>query len=149
METLTIQDHFSSQDSARDGRGRKGYLRAPVKAGDDPGGLACKRPIDFGKLSAYTDAVIRTFRSKALAELWAKGRTAKIDAKLHKRILVRLDRMPAATAAEQMDIPGFDFHALKGFATTRYTVPRRNGPWCITFEFDAADAVSVDFEQYH
>ena len=57
--------------------------------------------------------MIRTFRSKALAELWAKGRTAKIDAKLHKRILIRLDRLNAATAPEQMNLPGFDFHALR------------------------------------
>jgi proteic killer suppression protein len=50
--------------------------------------------------------VIRTFRSKALAELWSKGRTAKIDSKMHKRILIRLDRLDAATAPEQMNLPG-------------------------------------------
>ena len=92
--------------------------------------------------------MIRTFRSKALAELWSKGRTAKIDAKLHRRILVRLDRLNAASAPEQMNLPGFDFHALKGFAPARYTI-HVNGPWCITFEFDAGDALRVDFEQYH
>lgn len=47
-----------------------------------------------------------------------------------------------------MDLPGFDFHPLKGFNPTRYTV-HVNGPWCITFEFDANDAARVDFEQYH
>lgn len=92
--------------------------------------------------------MIRTFRSKALAELWSKGRTAGIDAKLHKRILIRLDRLDAATGPEQMRLPGFDFHALKGLVPTRYTV-HVNGPWCITFEFDSEDAVRVDFEQYH
>ncbi len=92
--------------------------------------------------------MIRTFRSKALAELWSRGRTAGIDAKLHKRILIRLDRLDAATGPEQMRLPGFDFHALKGFVPTRYTV-HVNGPWCITFEFESEDAVRVDFEQYH
>jgi len=92
--------------------------------------------------------VIRTFRSKALAELWAKGRTAKIDAKMSKRILIRLDRLNAASAPAQMNLPGFDFHALKGVIPIRYTV-HVNGPWCITFEFDAGDALRVDFEQYH
>jgi plasmid maintenance system killer protein len=52
------------------------------------------------------------------------------------------------TAREQMNLPGFDFHALKGFVPTRYTV-HVNGPWCITFEFDSGDAFRVDFEQYH
>jgi toxin HigB-1 len=80
--------------------------------------------------------------------LWSKGRTAKIDAALHKRILIRLDRLNASTAPEQMNLPGFNFHALRGFVPTRYTV-HVNGPWCITFEFDAGDALRVDFEQYH
>jgi len=92
--------------------------------------------------------VIRTFRNRALADLWSKGRTAGIDARLHKRILIRLDRLDAASAPEQMNLPGFDFHALRGFAPTRYTV-HVNGPWCITFEFAAGDALRVDFEQYH
>ena len=48
--------------------------------------------------------MIRTFRSKALAELWSKGRTAKIDAKLHKRIVIRLDRLNVASTPEQMYI---------------------------------------------
>jgi proteic killer suppression protein len=90
--------------------------------------------------------MIRTFRNKALAELWARGRTAKIDVKLQRRILIRLDRLNVAIAPEQMNLPGFDFHALRGFVPTRYAV-HVNGPWCITLEFDAGDAVRVDFEQ--
>jgi proteic killer suppression protein len=54
--------------------------------------------------------VIRTFRNKALAELWAKGRSAKIDAKMQKRILIRLDRLNVVTVPGQMNLPGFDFH---------------------------------------
>ena len=91
--------------------------------------------------------MIKTFQSKPLAELWSRGRTGKIDAALHKRILIRLDRLNASTAPEQMNLPGFNFHALRGFVPTRYTV-HVNGPWCITFEFDAGDALRVDFEQY-
>ena len=92
--------------------------------------------------------MIRTFRSKALADLWSKGRSAKIDARLRARILVRLDRLNVVSAPEQMNLPGFDFHALKGFTPTRYTV-HVNGPWCLTFEFDAGDALRVNLEQYH
>jgi proteic killer suppression protein len=92
--------------------------------------------------------VIRSFKSKALAELWARGRTAKIDAKLHKRVLVRLDRLDVAVRPEEMNVPGFDFHPLKGFNPARYTV-HVNGPWCITFEFESGDACRIDFEQYH
>jgi proteic killer suppression protein len=92
--------------------------------------------------------MIKSFKSKALADLFRTGRAAKIDARMHKRILVRLDRLMVAERPEDMDLPGFDFHALKGFNPTRYTV-HVNGPWCVTFEFDGRDAVRVDFEQYH
>jgi proteic killer suppression protein len=92
--------------------------------------------------------VIRSFRSKALADLFQTGRSGKIDARLHRRILVRLDRLEAAGRPEEMDLPGFDFHALRGFKPKRYTV-HVNGPWCITFEFDGEDAARVDLEQYH
>ena len=92
--------------------------------------------------------MIRSFRSKALADLFQTGKTAKIDAKMHKRILVRLDRLDVAERPDDMNLPGFDFHALRGFDPTRYTV-HVNGPWCITFEFDGTDAARVDFEQYH
>jgi proteic killer suppression protein len=92
--------------------------------------------------------VIKSFKNKGLDELWSKGRTAKIDAKLHQRIIVRLDALEAATKPEDMNVPGFDFHPLKGFRPIRYTV-HVNGPWCITFEFEKGDACRVDFEQYH
>lgn len=92
--------------------------------------------------------MIKSFKNKALADLFQTGKTSKIDAKMQKRILVRLDRLDAAEKPEDMNLPGFDFHSLKGFNPTRYTV-HVNGPWCITFEFDGTDAARVDFEQYH
>jgi plasmid maintenance system killer protein len=62
--------------------------------------------------------------------------------------LRRLDRLDAAATPRETNIPGFDFHALRGFKPTRYSI-HVNGPWCITFEFEDGDACRVDFEQYH
>ena len=92
--------------------------------------------------------MIKTFRSKALDELWSKGRSAKIDKHLADRILRRLDRLDVAATAEEMGVPGFDFHALRGHRPTRYSV-HVNVPWCITFEFEGGNAHRVDLEQYH
>ena len=91
--------------------------------------------------------MLKTFRNKALADLWASGKTKKIDARMHKRILVRLDRMDAAAALEELNLPGFDFHPLKG-KPQRYSI-HVNGPWCLTFEFEQGDLHKIDFEQYH
>jgi len=92
--------------------------------------------------------VIKTFRSKPLADLFRTNTSAKIDARVQARVLRRLDALNEAAAASDMDIPGFDFHTLRGFDPTRYTV-HVNGPWCITFSFVEGDAFDVDFEQYH
>jgi toxin HigB-1 len=91
--------------------------------------------------------MIKTFRNKQLESLWTQGKS-KIDARLHKRILRRLDALDAAAEPEDLNLPGFNFHQLRGFEPTRYTV-HVNGPWCITFEFDGGDAFRIDLEQYH
>ncbi len=91
--------------------------------------------------------MIKSFAHKELKALWETGKS-KIDARMHKRILRRLDRLDAAEVAEDMNLPGFDFHGLRGFDPKRYTV-HVNGPWCITFEFHDGDAHVVDYEQYH
>jgi proteic killer suppression protein len=92
--------------------------------------------------------MIRSFRSKPLSELWSGGASKKIDARLTARILRRLDFLDRAKTPEAMNIPGFNFHPLKGQKPTRYTI-HINGPWCVTFEFEKGDAVRVDLEQYH
>lgn len=92
--------------------------------------------------------MIKTFRSRALADLWSTGRTAKIDTRMQRRVLLRLDALDAAAAAGELNLPGFDFHALQGFKPVRYTI-HVNGPWCITFEFEGGDVYRVDLEQYH
>ncbi|WP_374308119.1 type II toxin-antitoxin system RelE/ParE family toxin [Methylocella sp.] len=90
--------------------------------------------------------MIRSFRNKALADLWA-GKRSRIDVRMQKRVLVRLDALAAASRPEDLNLPGFDFHALHG-VPQRYTM-HVNGPWCVTFEFEDGDAWRVDFEQYH
>lgn len=92
--------------------------------------------------------MIKTFSNKHLHELFVDGKTAKLDPKLHKKIMNRLDRLDTATELSELNVPGFNFHALNGFNPTRYTI-HVNGPWTITFVFQNGDAYAVDFEQYH
>ena len=91
--------------------------------------------------------MIKTFRSKPLSDLWNSSRS-KIDVRMRKRVLVRLHTLDAATSVDDLNLPGYNFHALHGFNPMRYTI-HVNGPWCITFEFGDGNAYRVDFEQYH
>jgi proteic killer suppression protein len=92
--------------------------------------------------------VIASFRHKPLRDLWRAGYSAKIDKRLHKRILERLDALDSSGRPEDMNIPGYDFHSLRGFKPKRYTV-HVNGTICITFEFKEGEALQVDLENYH
>lgn len=92
--------------------------------------------------------MIKTFKSKPLAALFETGRSAKIDARMHRRILIRLDVLNDAMSVDDLSLPGYRFHPLHGFVPTRYSI-HVNGPWCITFEFQEGDAYQVDYQQYH
>jgi proteic killer suppression protein len=127
----------------------------PVRTGDDViAGEIKKQPqrclliVDTCHRFDYAGWVIRTFKHKALAELWGEGRSRRVDRRLESRILRLLDRLDQAGSVRDMDFAGTQFHALRGFKPTRYTV-HVNGPWCITFEFADGHAYEVDLEQYH
>ncbi|WP_208431509.1 MULTISPECIES: type II toxin-antitoxin system RelE/ParE family toxin [Bartonella] len=91
--------------------------------------------------------MIKTFKNKDLQSLWETGKS-KIDSRLHQRIIRRLDTLDAASQVSDINVPGYNFHMLKSFTPTRYTV-HINGPWCITFEFKDGHVYHVDLEQYH
>jgi toxin HigB-1 len=91
--------------------------------------------------------VIRSFRHKGLQELFETGASRKVRPDLQARSLRRLDALAHAEALSELNIPGFDFHPLRG-KSQRYSL-HVNGPWCITFEWEEGEAVRVDLEQYH
>lgn len=91
--------------------------------------------------------MIRSFKSRALRDLWHKNDASGIRADQAERVRKRLDALRLATRPEDLNLPGFNFHRLRG-TPVRYTV-HINGPWCITFAWDGDDAIQVDLEQYH
>jgi len=91
--------------------------------------------------------MIISFKHKGLAELFEIGRSRRVKRDLQSRCLRRLEVLDQAESLSDLNVPGFNFHGLRG-------VPRRysihvNGPWCITFEWEEGDALRVDLEQYH
>jgi proteic killer suppression protein len=91
--------------------------------------------------------VIRSFRHKGLRELFESGSSRKVRQDLQERAIRRLDVLDAAEDLSELNIPGFDFHPLRG-KPCRYSL-HVNGPWCITFEWEESHALKVDLEQYH
>ena len=91
--------------------------------------------------------MIASFKHKGLKELYEKGASPKLHKALVERALRRLDAIDMAKTPGALNVPGFDFHGLRG-KPKRYSV-HVNGPWCITFEWQGENAVNVDLENYH
>jgi toxin HigB-1 len=60
-------------------------------------------------------------------------------------ILARLD---AAHAVTEIDVPGFRLHPLKGERKGFWAVTVRAN-WRVIFRFEGADALDVDYVDYH
>jgi proteic killer suppression protein len=92
--------------------------------------------------------VIRSFKHRGLKALY-DGRTAKRLAPEHaeklRDILAVLDR---SRTAQDMDLPGFRLHALKGTLKGHYAVSV-SGNWRVTFRFEDGHAIDVDYADYH
>ena len=91
--------------------------------------------------------MITSWRHRGLRELFQSGTSAKVRADQHRKCLRLLDALDQVTAPEDMNLPGWHYHALQG-KPKRYAVAV-NGPWRVTFGFVDGEPIDVDLEQYH
>ena len=92
--------------------------------------------------------MIKSFRHKGLKRFYQSGSTAGIQPKHAKRLRMQLAALDTAMSIDDMDIPGFRLHALKGSDQSRWSV-WVNGNWRVTFEFRDGNAYVLDYEDYH
>lgn len=92
--------------------------------------------------------MIRSFRHKGLERFFRTGSKAGIQPKHASRLRLQLGRLDTATAAEDMDLPGWRFHPLKGQLAGRYAVWIDEN-WRLIFAFESENAVLVDYQDYH
>lgn len=91
--------------------------------------------------------MIRSFRHRGLARFFERNDPSGVAPDLRARAQRRLHALNVASKPEDLNVPSFDFHALKG-RPKRYSI-HVNGPFCITFEWLDGDAWRVDLENYH
>lgn len=92
--------------------------------------------------------MIRSFRSKALKRLAEQGDASKLNVPNVRRVETILARLDSAMMPEDLNLPGYRFHGLKGKDKGRYAVDA-SGNWRITFAWDGRNAIDVDLEDYH
>jgi proteic killer suppression protein len=92
--------------------------------------------------------VIKSFRHKGLQRFFETGSKAGIQPDQAGKLRRQLALLDAATAVEEMNIPGWRLHALKGDLAGHWSVTV-SGNWRLTFAFVGMDAVWVDYLDYH
>jgi len=92
--------------------------------------------------------VIQSFRHKGLKRFYESGSAAGVQPHHAKRLRMLLTALDTAQSVEDMDIPGFRLHPMKGEERGRWSV-WVNGNWRVTFEFKDGHAYVLDYEDYH
>ena len=92
--------------------------------------------------------MIKNFRSKGLRLFFTDSDRRGIDSKHADRIQRQLDRLDVAVKPVDLDLPGYDFHRLKGDRKGTFAISA-SGNWRITFAFANGDASDVNLEDYH
>lgn len=92
--------------------------------------------------------VIRSFRHKGLKKLFEAGGLAGIQPAHARRLRMQLTALDTAQSIEDMDIPGFRLHPLRGAKTSRWSI-WVNGNWRLTFEFSEGHVHRLDYEDDH
>jgi proteic killer suppression protein len=96
----------------------------------------------------YSAQVIKEFRHKGLKKFFETGSKAGIQPKHANQLRAPLGLLDVAARASDMDVHGWELHALKGDLAGQWSM-WVNGNWRLTFAFEGEDAVLVDYQDYH
>jgi proteic killer suppression protein len=92
--------------------------------------------------------MIKSFVHKGLAEFHRTGSKKGIRPDHAPKLGRILDALETAKNPNEMDMPGYRLHELKGESKGIWAVTV-NGNWRVTFAFDGEDVTIVDYKDYH
>ncbi|MAZ78171.1 MAG: Killer protein [Legionellaceae bacterium] len=92
--------------------------------------------------------MIRNFKHKGLKLFYEKGKMNGIQARHKNRLRMQLVALNTAQSIEDVDIPGYKLHQLKGSKKSLWAISV-NKNWRLTFEFIDGDVFVLNYEDYH
>ncbi len=92
--------------------------------------------------------MIRRFRHRGLRRLYEDDDRRGLNAEHVDKIARVLAFLNRAARPEDMNLPGFRLHPLKGELAGYWSVTIRAN-WRITFRFENGDVTDVDLLDYH
>ena len=92
--------------------------------------------------------MIISFKHKGLEQFYKKGTLRGIQAKHKKKLRMQLAALDTAHMIEDLDIPGYRLHPLKGSRKGAWSITV-NGNWRLTFEFTNGNVYILNYEDYN
>ena len=92
--------------------------------------------------------MIQSIKHKGLKRFWTKNDASKLSAAQIERIDTILDVLDGAEKKEDMNLPGYHMHELKG-DLKEYCSVRVTGNYRIIYRFENGDVYDVDYTDYH
>jgi len=92
--------------------------------------------------------MIKSFKHKGLEKFYNTGTKKGIQATHATKLRMQLAALDTAHCIEDLDIPGYRLHPLKGNRKGLWSITV-NGNWRVTFEFEEGHVYIVNYEDYH
>jgi len=92
--------------------------------------------------------MIRSFAHKGLKKFYLTGNKAGIQPIHSARLRLILAQLNQSRSVEDMRIPTFELHELKGNRKATWAVTVQAN-WRVTFHFENGHAEIVNYEDYH
>ena len=92
--------------------------------------------------------MILGFRHAGLKRLFERGDSRRISPELIPKVERVLARLDEASEPEDMNLPGFRLHILRGDLAGFWSVSV-SGNWRIVFRFEGRDVRDVNLLDYH
>ncbi len=92
--------------------------------------------------------MIKSFKHKGLERFYSSGSTMGVQARHAKKLRMQLAALDTAQVIEDLDIPGYRLHQLKGEMKGLWSITV-SANWRITFAFNEGQVYIVNYEDYH
>ena len=92
--------------------------------------------------------MIKSFAHKGLERFFKSGNKAGIQAAHAKRLRLQLAKLDTSVSPEDMALPGWKLHPLKGSLKGHWAVWVDQN-WRLTFKIESGHAIVVDYQDCH
>ncbi|WP_293702510.1 type II toxin-antitoxin system RelE/ParE family toxin [uncultured Parasutterella sp.] len=92
--------------------------------------------------------MIKSFNHKGLKKFFETGDASGIIPSHARRLTVQLGALDRAVKLEQLNVPGWNFHKLRGDMKDCVALTV-NKNWRLTFKFEDGNVYILDYRDYH